>query len=78
MALNNPSDVPPVKLVCWRGLPDDAEEWSKDHDAEEWSKDHDAEEWSKDHDAEVWSKDHDAARMQEWRRNVDSGVRAIT
>ena len=69
VALNNPSDVPPVKLVCWRGLPDDAEEWSKDHDAEEWSKDHDAEEWS---------KDHDAARMQEWRRNVDSGVRAIT
>ena len=24
------SENPPVKLVCWRGLPDDAAEWSKD------------------------------------------------
>ena len=25
------SDCIPVKLVCWRGLSDDAAEWSKDH-----------------------------------------------
>jgi len=30
---------PLVKLVRGRGLPEDAEEWLKNHDAAEWSKD---------------------------------------